>query len=74
MDDLDARVTEILLTRDVRDGAGSLVGRLRTVDAIHVASALSLRDDLTALVTYGRGMLETARTEGLPAHAPGMEG
>ncbi|MFD5654097.1 PIN domain-containing protein [Streptomyces sp. NPDC127039] len=74
MDDLDARVTEILLTREVRDGAALLVGRLPTLDAIHVASALSLRDDLTARVTYDRRMLETARAEGLPAHAPGTEG
>ncbi|MEW1872800.1 type II toxin-antitoxin system VapC family toxin [Streptomyces caelestis] len=72
MEDLDARITEILLTREVRDAAALLVGRLRTLDAIHVASALSLRDDLTALVTYDRRMLETARAEGLPAHAPGM--
>ena len=72
MEDLDARITEILLTREVRDGASLLVGRLRTLDAIHVASALSLRDDLTAVVTYDRRMLETARAEGLPAHAPGM--
>ncbi|MGW5232453.1 hypothetical protein ACWEQU_09170 [Streptomyces nodosus] len=56
----------------MRDAAAVLVGRLRTLDAIHVASALSLRDDLTALVTYDRRMLETARGEGLPAHAPGM--
>ncbi|MEU4153894.1 type II toxin-antitoxin system VapC family toxin [Streptomyces sp. NPDC026659] len=72
MEDLDARITEILLTREVRDGAALLVGRLRTLDAIHVASALSLRDDLTAVVTYDRRMLETARAEGLPACAPGM--
>ncbi|WP_331450677.1 type II toxin-antitoxin system VapC family toxin [Streptomyces prasinus] len=71
MEDLDARITEILLTREVRDGAALLVGRLRTLDAIHVASAMSLRDDLTALVTYDRRMLETARAEGLAAHAPG---
>ncbi|MFH9573063.1 PIN domain-containing protein [Streptomyces sp. NPDC017454] len=45
MVDLDTRVTEILLTREVRDGAASLVGRLRTPDAIHVAGALPLRDD-----------------------------
>ncbi|GGW73243.1 hypothetical protein [Streptomyces griseoloalbus] len=38
---------------------------------MHVASALSLRDDLTALVTYDRRMLGTARAEGLSAHAPG---
>jgi predicted nucleic acid-binding protein len=72
VEDLDARITEILLTREVRDAAALLVGRLRTLDAIHVASALSLRDDLTALVTYDRRMLETARGEGLPAHAPGI--
>ncbi|WP_307136049.1 type II toxin-antitoxin system VapC family toxin [Streptomyces aurantiacus] len=72
MEDLDARITEILLTREVRDGAAFLVGRLRTLDAIHVASAMTLRDDLTVLVTYDRRMLETARAEGLSAHAPGM--
>ncbi|MFE2280479.1 PIN domain-containing protein [Streptomyces sp. NPDC059454] len=72
MEDLDARITEILLTREVRDAAGLLVGRLRTSDAIHVASALSLRDDLTAVVTYDGRMLGTARAEGLSAHAPGM--
>ncbi|MBQ1100820.1 PIN domain-containing protein [Streptomyces sp. b94] len=74
LEDLDARVTEILLTREVRDSAALLAGRLRTLDAVHVASALSLRDDLTALVTYDRRMLETALAEGLPAHAPGTEG
>ncbi|OIJ93416.1 PIN domain-containing protein [Streptomyces colonosanans] len=72
IEDLDARITEVLLTREVRDGAAALVGRLRTLDAIHVASALSLRDDLTAVVTYDRRMLETARAEGLSAYAPGM--
>ncbi|WP_328697269.1 hypothetical protein [Streptomyces sp. NBC_00342] len=72
MEDLDARFTEVLLTREVRDAAALLVGPLRTLDAIHVASALSLRGDLTAMVTYDRRMLETARAEGLSAHAPGM--
>ncbi|MFD3735414.1 hypothetical protein [Streptomyces sp. NPDC058632] len=71
MEDLDARITGVLLTREVRDGAALLVGRLRTLEAIHVAGALSLRDDLTALVTYDRRMPETARAEGLSAHAPG---
>lgn len=74
MEDLDTRITEILLTREVRDGAALLVGRLRTLDAIHVASALSLGDDLTALVTCDRRMLDAARAEGLVAHAPGLTG
>lgn len=72
MEDLDARITEILPTREVRDGAALLVGGLRTSDAIHVAGAVSSRDDLTAPVTYDRRMLDTARAEGLSAHAPGM--
>ncbi|MFC9159184.1 hypothetical protein ACFTT0_29890 [Streptomyces bauhiniae] len=74
MEDLATRITEILLTWEVRDGAALLVGRLRTLDAIHVAGALSLGDDLTALVTYDRRMLDVARAEGLAAHAPGMPG
>ncbi|MFC5957521.1 hypothetical protein ACFP51_24565 [Streptomyces pratens] len=45
MEDLDARITEILLTREVRDGAALLIGCLRTLDAVQVASAMSLRDD-----------------------------
>lgn len=72
MEEMGARITEILLTRKVRDAAALLVGRLRTLDAIHVAGALSPRDDLTALATYDRRMLETAVAEGLSAHAPGM--
>ncbi|WP_155054962.1 type II toxin-antitoxin system VapC family toxin [Streptomyces blattellae] len=72
MEDLDAQVTEIHLTREVRDSAAVLVGRLRTLDAVHVASALSLGNDVTALVTYDRKMLDAARAEGLSAHAPGM--
>ncbi|MBB6416683.1 type II toxin-antitoxin system VapC family toxin [Streptomyces sp. AK010] len=71
MEDLDARITEILLTREVRDAAALLVGRLTTLDAIHVASALALRDDVTAVVTYDRRLFETAHAEGLPVYAPG---
>jgi hypothetical protein len=37
--DLDAQITEIFLTREARDAAALLVGRLRTLVAIHVASA-----------------------------------
>ncbi|WAX82071.1 PIN domain-containing protein [Streptomyces sp. KMM 9044] len=71
MEAMDARITEVLLAREVRDGAALLVGRLRVLDAVHAAGALSPRDGPTALVTYDRGMLETARAEGPSAHAPG---
>ncbi|MFC9914273.1 PIN domain-containing protein [Streptomyces sp. NPDC127197] len=72
MEDLEERVTEILLTREVREGAAALPGRIRTLDAVHVASAQSLGDQLTALVTYDRRMLDIARQVGLAAHAPGL--
>jgi len=43
---------------------------LRTLDAIHVATALLIRDDLDVLVTYDQRMLAAAATHGLPAAAP----
>ena len=72
MRDLVSGFTEILLTEAVRDAAAHLPGALRTLDAIHVASAQLLGDSLDTLVTYDRRMLDIARTEGLPAEAPGL--
>ena len=65
MRDLVSGFTEILLTEEVRDAAVHLPGALRTVDAIHVASAQVLGDSLDTLVTYDKRMLDVARTEGL---------
>jgi uncharacterized protein len=72
MRDLDRRVTEILLTEDVRDAAASLAVGLRTLDAVHLASARAIGDSLEVLLTYDRRMLEAARSIGLPAEAPGL--
>lgn len=44
---------------------------LRTLDAIHLASALSVRDELTAFCCYDRRLLDTAGEAGLPVYAPG---
>ena len=43
---------------------------LRTLDAIHVASALSLGPDLLAFVTYDARQREAARKAGLPVLTP----
>lgn len=43
---------------------------LRSLDAIHVAAAVSLGDDLAELITYDRRMAEAARGFGLPVIAP----
>ncbi|MEV6849999.1 type II toxin-antitoxin system VapC family toxin [Actinoplanes sp. NPDC051411] len=72
MRDLVSGFTEILLTEEVRDAAAHLPGALRTLDAIHVASAQVLGDALDMLVTYDRRMLDVARAEGLPVEAPGL--
>lgn len=44
---------------------------LRSLDAIHVATALELGDDVEAFVSYDRRQLEAAGLAGLPVVAPG---
>lgn len=43
---------------------------LRSLDAIHLATALSVRDDLGAVLTYDDRLAAAARDHGLPATAP----
>jgi predicted nucleic acid-binding protein len=43
---------------------------LRTLDAIHVQSALVLGDELEAFVTYDARQAEAARAAGLPVQMP----
>lgn len=43
---------------------------LRSLDAIHLASALAMRDELEALVTYDRRLADAARGAGLRVVSP----
>jgi predicted nucleic acid-binding protein len=43
---------------------------LRTLDAIHIATALALGPELNAFVTYDERMAEVARAVGLPVVRP----
>ena len=43
---------------------------LRTLDAIHLAAALDLGDDLEALVTYDARLAEAAQSNGVAVLAP----
>ena len=43
---------------------------LRSLDAIHLASALELRDELTAFVAYDERLLDAASALGLPVASP----
>ncbi|MDQ3632357.1 MAG: hypothetical protein M3417_14020 [Actinomycetota bacterium] len=44
---------------------------LRSLDAIHLACALSIRDELSAFVVYDERLAETAAAAGLHVVAPG---
>lgn len=65
--------SEIKLTDTIRDAAARVPGLVRSLDAIHVASAEQLGSELRALVTYDGRMAEAARKAGLPVAMPGAE-
>lgn len=65
------RVDLIGIDDRILDAAGMLEPRiLRPLDAIHLATALSLGDDLAEIVTYDERMTEAARLLGLPTISP----
>jgi predicted nucleic acid-binding protein len=73
-----AQLSHLLDSVDLFDlDAGVLEGAarvkpvgLRTLDAIHVATAVALRDDLAAVVSYDRGLAAAALAAGLPVVSP----
>jgi len=44
---------------------------LRSLDAVHIAAALDLGDDLEGMVTYDDRLAEAAASNGIPVVAPG---
>jgi uncharacterized protein len=64
-------VTTITITESLLDAAGTIgPSALRTLDAIHLVSALELGSDLTAVVAYDKRLLDAAAHIGLPAVTP----
>lgn len=64
-----ARMSTSLLT-----AAGQLPPQsLRSLDAIQLASALQLGEELTAFVAYDERLLAAASTLGMPIASPGAE-
>lgn len=62
----------IALKPAVLDSASRLgLLTLRSLDAIHLASALTIRDELEAFVAYDARLLEAAAALGLPIASPG---
>jgi predicted nucleic acid-binding protein len=66
------RMYQVAVDRDLLDQAASLApgARLRSLDAVHLASAQVLAPDLLAVVTYDHRMESAAAALGLPVAAP----
>jgi predicted nucleic acid-binding protein len=63
----------VAVTEEVRRAAATMPGKaLRSLDALHVASAQQLGALLDAMVTYDRRMIDAARAQSLPVTSPGM--
>jgi predicted nucleic acid-binding protein len=70
--DVLMRVVGIAFDPDVAAAAATIgPPSLRTLDAIHLASAAALGSDLEAFVTYDRRLAEAARALGMPVASPG---
>ena len=68
-----AEISLIAIDDDViRRASGIQPPALRTLDAIHVATAQMLGSDLGALISYDNRMLGSARMHNLPRLAPGV--
>ena len=67
-----AEMTILELSHEVRRTAELLEPTiLRTLDTIHLASALVIREELEAFVAYDERLLEAARLAGIPTASPG---
>ncbi|MFC1429591.1 type II toxin-antitoxin system VapC family toxin [Streptacidiphilus sp. N1-3] len=70
-EDLLSRILRIRITDPVLRAAGRLpVPHLRSLDAIHLASAEFLEQALTAFVSYDKRLLAAAAERGLPIESP----
>lgn len=67
-----AQLDLLPISRQLLQTAGAAVDPLiRTLDAVHLASAQLLGNSLTALVAYDRRLLAAARELGMPVASPG---
>ncbi|MFY9934173.1 MAG: type II toxin-antitoxin system VapC family toxin [Streptosporangiaceae bacterium] len=65
------RIARVALTADVLDDSATLQPQdLVAAQAIHLASALVLKQDLIAFVSYDQELLAAARDAGLPVASP----
>ena len=71
VDELRAGLVIVALDDDVRRLASEVCPpMLRTLDAIHLATAMSLREDLDSLVTYDLRLARAAADAAIPVLSP----
>jgi hypothetical protein len=64
-------IDTLVLTDTMASAAATIPpAELRTLDAIHLATAHTHRQGLTALCAYDRRLLEAAESQGLPTVSP----
>jgi predicted nucleic acid-binding protein len=69
--DVLARIALLHVDDDILESAAELeAADLRSLDAIHIATALSIQSELTGIVTYGERFSAAARRAGLSVFAP----
>ena len=67
------RISLISLSHDLLDNAATQAPpALPTSAAIHLASAMAVKRDLTAFVAYDAHLLEAAQAAGLPVASPAL--
>ncbi len=67
------RIARVALSAAVLDDSATLPPQsLTAAQAIHLASALAVKRDLTAFVAYDESLLAAARNAGLPVASPGV--
>ena len=70
-DEVLSRLDRMRVTPRIAERAGRLdPSELRTLDALHVATALEISGDLDALVAYDQRLLEAASVHRLPTVSP----
>ncbi|MGH9367143.1 MAG: type II toxin-antitoxin system VapC family toxin [Thermoanaerobaculia bacterium] len=70
-EDVLARIALVRIDDDVLETASRLdPPELRSLDAIHVATALSLAPGFGVFVAYDRRLCDAARSAGLPVSSP----
>lgn len=70
-----ARIRLLAIDNTLLEAAAALDGRvLRSLDAIHLASATALGNDLSSVITYDLRMRDSAQILGLSVRAPGAAG